>query len=238
MMFGGAVAEMEAPARRSPSDARRRGAASSARSIPRPGFALLDVLDAGRRQGGGARVPAGALGHRARTRRSPSATTGTTTRCWSRAGRGLVMGNADPRDAGARPARAAHQRRGRRRARHRAPRPRRPVKGWGARSAAPIQKSGGRDDSRPPQRPRGSYFFFFEAFFLAAFFFAGIEVIPPFSPGMDGRPLAHLSGLMRATHTSGRVGTPLWLVKGFFGAAAPPCSSVEQVRLWTGVEIA
>ena len=46
---------------------------------------------------------------------------------------------------------------------------------------------GGESDSRPPQRPRGSYFFFFEAFFLAAFFFAGIEVIPPFSPGMDER---------------------------------------------------
>jgi len=46
---------------------------------------------------------------------------------------------------------------------------------------------GGESDSRPPQRPRGSYFFFFEAFFLAAFFFAGIDVIPPFSPGMDER---------------------------------------------------
>jgi hypothetical protein len=28
---------------------------------------------------------------------------------------------------------------------------------------------------------------FFVAFFLAAFFFAGIEVIPPFSPEMDER---------------------------------------------------
>ncbi len=47
------------------------------------------------------------------------------------------------------------------------------------------QKNGGRDRSRPPQLPRGSYFFFFAAFFLAAFFFAGIEVIPPFSPDLD-----------------------------------------------------
>ena len=46
---------------------------------------------------------------------------------------------------------------------------------------------GARRTLDPPKRPRGSYFFFFEAFFLAAFFFAGIEVIPPFSPGMDGR---------------------------------------------------
>ncbi len=48
------------------------------------------------------------------------------------------------------------------------------------------KKSGGRDRSRPPQLPRGSYFFFLAAFFLAAFFFAGIEVIPPFSPSLDG----------------------------------------------------
>ena len=38
----------------------------------------------------------------------------------------------------------------------------------------------------PPNFPRGSYFFFFAVFFLAAFFFAGIEVIPPFSPSLDG----------------------------------------------------
>ena len=53
----------------------------------------------------------------------------------------------------------------------------------------PRQKSGGRDLSRPPQLPRGSYFFFLAAFFLAAFFFAGIEVIPPFSPSLDGGSL-------------------------------------------------
>ncbi len=47
---------------------------------------------------------------------------------------------------------------------------------------------GGETDSRPPQLPRGSYFFFFAAFFLAAFFFAGIQVIPPFSPELDGSP--------------------------------------------------
>ena len=60
----------------------------------------------------------------------------------------------------------------------------RPLAGRGARRA--DKKVGGESDSRPPQRPRGSYFFFFEAFFLAAFFFAGIEVIPPFSPNLDG----------------------------------------------------
>ena len=64
--------------------------------------------------------------------------------------------------------------------------------GSGGRGAASPRtkadkKVGGESDSRPPQRPQGSYFFFFEAFFLAAFFFAGIEVIPPFSPEMDER---------------------------------------------------
>ena len=48
------------------------------------------------------------------------------------------------------------------------------------------KKMGGEIALDPPNYP-GAYFFFFAAFFLAAFFFAGIEVIPPFSPDLDTR---------------------------------------------------
>ena len=47
------------------------------------------------------------------------------------------------------------------------------------------KKMGGEIALDPPNCPGASYFFFFAAFFLAAFFFAGIEVIPPFSPDLD-----------------------------------------------------
>jgi hypothetical protein len=45
----------------------------------------------------------------------------------------------------------------------------------------------------PLTEPWGAYFFFLVAF-LAAFFLAGILVIPPFGPEMDGQPLVNISG--------------------------------------------
>jgi hypothetical protein len=82
-----------------------------------------------------------------------------------------------------------------------------------------------------PGPPRGFYFFFaaffLVAFFLAvffrAFFLAGIEEIPPFSPQIGQRgPLQHV-GSQRASHTSGRVGSPPIPVKWFSVNGFPPC---------------
>ena len=94
VMFGGARAEMEALL---PVLAAELGSAARIeRTVyPSTGVVLLDVLAPLGGQGGGARLPAGALGHR------PSETLAIGDN-WNdremveRAGLGFVMGNADP----------------------------------------------------------------------------------------------------------------------------------------------
>ena len=91
--------------------------------------------------------------------------------------------------------------------------------------------AGGREPLSTPGPPRGFYFFFaafflvvfFLAVFFRAFFLAGIEEIPPFSPQIGQRgPLQHV-GSQRASHTSGRVGSPPTPVKRFSVKGFPPC---------------
>ena len=83
VMFGGAVAGDGGPVRGALGDARERGAAR-AHGLSRDRLRARGRARSERRQGGGARLPAASAGASRPARRSRSATTGTTARCWSR----------------------------------------------------------------------------------------------------------------------------------------------------------